>query len=152
MTIRDANKNDLEQLTILFNQYRLFYRKTEDLEGAGKFLEERINQNDSEIFVAENESAELIGFVQLYPLFSSTRMKKYWLLNDLFVHENSRGLGASKLLIERSKQLVRDSAACGMYLETEKNNAIGNSLYPSAGFELYDGSNFYEWTNTNVKT
>ena len=53
--------------------------------GAENFLKERLENQDSEIFVAE-ENGILTGFTQLYPLFSSTRMKRYWLLNDLFVN------------------------------------------------------------------
>ena len=66
------------------------------MNGAGKFSKERLKNQDSEFFVAE-ENGILTGFTQLYPLFSSTRMKRYWLLNDLFVNENHRGKGHSKL-------------------------------------------------------
>ena len=77
--------------------------------------------------------------------FSSTRVSKYWLLNDLFVDIKKRGKGYSKLLIDRSKELVIESKACGMMLETEKSNDIGNMLYPSTGFKKNKLSNFYEW-------
>jgi GNAT superfamily N-acetyltransferase len=87
----------------------------------------------------------LTGFVQLYPLFSSVRVSKYWLLNDLFIDSEFRGKGYSKLLIDRAKELVLESGACGMMLETEKSNKIGNSLYPKTGFKINDLSNFYEW-------
>ena len=33
-------------------------------------------------------------------------MKRYWLLNDLFVNVKSRGKGHSKALIEKQKELV----------------------------------------------
>jgi len=87
---RKAQLADVQQLAELFDQYRIFYHKDSDIPAAEKFLTERIENNDSEIFVAENEG-KLVGFVQLYPLFSSTRMKRYWLLNDLYVNENYRG-------------------------------------------------------------
>jgi len=89
----------------------------------------------------------LTGFTQLYPLFSSTRMKRYWLLNDLFVNENHRGKGHSKALIEKAKELCIATNACGILLETDKTNEIGNQLYPNCGFEQYTHANFYEWTN-----
>ncbi|SIQ74169.1 Ribosomal protein S18 acetylase RimI [Chryseobacterium sp. RU37D] len=143
---RKADNQDLKQLAELFNQYRIFYHKESDIPAAENFLRERIENKDSEIFVAENEE-KLVGFVQLYPLFSSTRMKKYWLLNDLYVNENHRGKGFSKELIEISKALTKSTNACGILLETGKSNDIGNQLYPSCGFEIYDEVNFYEWTN-----
>ncbi|WP_027384619.1 GNAT family N-acetyltransferase [Epilithonimonas caeni] len=146
--IRKATSEDLMQLSQLFDEYRMFYHKTSDLSGAQQFLSERLEKKDSEIFVAEDEG-KLVGFVQLYPLFSSTRMKRYWLLNDLYVNSNSRGKGFSKVLIEQAKELCRTSNACGMYLETGKENLIGNQLYPSAGFKKYDEVNFYEWEVDN---
>ena len=143
-SIRKANLQDLAQLSQLFDEYRTFYHKSSDFSAAQQFLSERLENNNSEIFVAE-EGGQLVGFTQLYPLFSSTRMKRYWLLNDLYVNPNFRGKGFSKALIERAKQLCRESDSCGMYLETGKDNQIGNQLYPGAGFKKYDEVNFYEW-------
>lgn len=145
---RKATLQDLNQLAQLFNQYRIFYHKDSDIPEAEIFLRERIKNQDSEIFVAENEG-ELVGFVQLYPLFSSTRMKRYWLLNDLFVSKNYRGKGFSKQLIEEAKEMAKSTHSAGILLETGKSNDIGNRLYPSCGFELYDEVNFYEWTNNS---
>lgn len=148
MNYRKATDKDLDQISVLFDSYRVFYKKETNLEEAKAFISERINNNDSEIFVAEHES-ELVGFVQLYPLFSSTRMKKFWLLNDLFVNSEQRGKNISIGLIEKAKQLVKETNACGMYLETEKSNIIGNNLYPKTGFILNESSNFYEWNYLN---
>lgn len=145
---RKATVQDLPQLAELFDQYRIFYHKESDIPAAENFLKDRIQNKDSEIFVAENEN-KLVGFVQLYPIFSSTRMKRYWLLNDLYVNKHYRGKGFSKELIEEAKELCRSTNACGVLLETGKNNEIGNQLYPSCGFELYDSVNFYEWTNNS---
>ena len=146
MIYRKVELNDLNRLAELFDKYRVFYRKESDIESAKKFLSERISLNDSEIFVAESEGDNLIGFVQLYPLFSSTRMEKLWLLNDLYVNPNHRKKGISIELINKAKELVKKTNACGMFLETEKSNFIGNNLYPKSGFKLNSGSNFYEWS------
>lgn len=143
---RKAIYDDLAQLSELFDQYRLFYHKDSDVPAAEQFLKERITNKDSEIFVAEYEG-RLTGFVQLYPLFSSTRMQRYWLLNDLYVNENYRGKGFSKELIEQAKEMAQSTDACGILLETGKSNDIGNKLYLSCGFEIYDEVNFYEWIN-----
>ena len=144
--IRKANEQDLPQLSRLFDQYRIFYRKESDVNGAVLFLKERMMKNESVIFVAEEEGV-IAGFTQLYPQFSSTRMRRSWLLNDLFVESSFRGKGISKLLLEEAKQLARNTEAAGLLLETEKTNQIGNSLYPSAGFEPYADTNFYWWAN-----
>ena len=145
MTYRKATSKDVEHLSELFNAYRMFYQKTSAIQSAKTFLEDRISNKDSEIFVAQNTTNKLVGFVQLYPLFSSTRMKKFWLLSDLFVHPEFRGKGMSIELIQKAKDLVLETKACGMFLETEKTNLIGNALYPKTGFVLNSDSNYYEW-------
>ena len=144
MKIREAKISDIDNLSSLFNSYRMFYGKDSNVGVAKKFLESRIKLCDSKIYVSEVDQC-LTGFVQLYPIFSSTRVSKYWLLNDLFVDANERGRGYSKHLIKKAKDLVKDTSACGMMLETDKTNNIGNNLYPSQGFKKNITSNFYEW-------
>ena len=72
-------------------------------------------------------------------------MKRFWILNDLFVSSRWRGKGFSKALIEEAKELCNQTDACAMLLETSISNEIGNNLYPSMGFVLRDDANFYEW-------
>ena len=106
-----------------------------------------MRNKESVIYIAELEDQTLAGFTQLYPLFSSTRMKRLWLLNDLYVNADFRGKGISKKLIDAAKNLCRDTNGCAVTLETGQDNLIGNKLYPSAGFKLSKGYNFYEWTS-----
>lgn len=146
--VRSATLDDLLPLANLFDQYRVFYRKPSDIEGAKAFLRERVQLGDAKIYVIEQEG-QLVGFTQLYPIFSSTRMQRLWLLNDLFVHADARGKGYSLQLLEQAKTLCRSTNACGVMLETEKSNTIGNKLYPRAGFQQNEGSNFYEWVNAD---
>jgi GNAT superfamily N-acetyltransferase len=142
--IRKATIGDLGELAELFNEYRVFYKKKPDVESAEQFLRERLTKNESEIFVSFN-GIIMTGFAQLYPLFSSTRMKKIWLLNDLFVKEEFRGQGFSKALVERVKELCLQSGACGFMLETAKTNEIGNQLYQKMGLALDKEFNVYNW-------
>jgi GNAT superfamily N-acetyltransferase len=144
VTTRLATHYDVEELVALFDAYRVFYEKPSDLTGAVKFLTERLIRNDSTIFLAEKNELP-VGFVQLYPIFSSTRMKKLWLLNDLFVQPEFRGQGISVKLIEKAKEKARESGSCGLILETTKSNIIGNQLYPKTGFSLDTEHNYYSW-------
>ena len=147
MKIRKASIDDIPELATLFDAYRVFYEKTSDVEQAIIFLSERIQKNESVIFVAENEEKQLTGFVQLYPLFSSTRMKRYWLLNDLYVAPEQRSKGISVALIDAAKELCQTTGSCGMMLETAKSNVIGNNLYPKTGFVLDTAHHYYTWEN-----
>lgn len=144
--IRKATLGDLPQLSILFDAYRVFYEMESNISEAEFFLTERISNKESEIFVAlDSSDNSMIGFVQLYPIFSSTRMKRLWLLNDLFVEPSQRGKGISKLLIKEAQRFALESKSCGLILETAKRNSIGNQLYPATGFALDKDHNYYSW-------
>jgi ribosomal protein S18 acetylase RimI-like enzyme len=104
-----------------------------------------IKNKESVVFVAENENGIMTGFVQLYPLFSSTRMRRLWLLNDLYVNPKFRGQQISLQLIDAAKEHAVKTNACGLMLETAKTNVIGNNLYPRTGFVLDSDFNYYYW-------
>jgi len=142
--IKKANLEDLEAAAELFNLYRVFYRQEDNDEKCKKFIQERMDHDQSNIFIAY-AGDKAVGFVQLYKLYHYIKLKKQWLLSDLFVHPDYRGKGLSVALIDRSKQWCDETGACGLMLETEKTNDIGNKLYPRCGFE-YDGlHNYYYW-------
>lgn len=150
IAIRKATINDLNRVVELFDRYRVFYKKESDKQKAEEFLSQRIKINDSEIFIAEADNNNLVGFVQLYPLFSSTRMQRLWLLNDLFVNMEYRGKGIAKQLIDKAKNHCIQTNACGLILETEKKNVIGNELYPKVGFSLDEEHDYYTWDNNFI--
>ncbi|MDR0794013.1 MAG: GNAT family N-acetyltransferase [Chitinophagaceae bacterium] len=141
-----ATLNELDELSILFDEYRQFYKKETDVVAAKVFLKERMERNESEIFYTKNDAGEMTGFIQLYPLFSSVRMKRKWLLNDLYVRESFRGKGYSLALIERAKQFAKETGTYALSLSTEKTNAIGNRLYIKTGFVQSVDWNYYDYT------
>lgn len=143
-TIRKASLEDLEQASELFNLYRIFYRQSSDLVAGKAFLKERLLNGESDIFLAWVDG-KAVGFVQLYKLFHYIKLEKQWLLSDLFVCPEYRGKGISIGLIDRSKKWCEETNACGLMLETEKTNDIGNQLYPKCGFEYDALHNYYYW-------
>lgn len=144
--IQRAQEAHLDDLAQLFDAYRVFYKKESDLAGAKLFLSDRMQQKESIIFVALLEK-EVVGFTQLYPLFSSTNMAALWLLNDLYVAKEHRGKHISKGLIKAAQEHCKITKANGISLETEKNNVPGNALYPKMGFALDQEHNYYFWEN-----
>src|ERR1700712_50856 len=100
--IRKADLNDIEQLSLLFNLYRLFYRQESDVKGCSDFLYERLSQHQSVIIIAIKDN-EIVGFIQFYPLFSSVSLQKTWLLNDVYVRETQRKHGIGRMLLDEAK-------------------------------------------------
>ncbi|MBW3520425.1 GNAT family N-acetyltransferase [Flavobacterium sp. NKUCC04_CG] len=142
--IKKAGLEDLDQTAALYNLYRIFYRQPSDLERGRAFLKERFQNMESEVFLVMVDN-NAVGFVQLYKLFHYGKLQKQWLLSDLFVHPDYRGQGLSVALIDRCKQWCEETQACGLLLETEKTNDIGNQLYPRCGFVRDDVHNYYNY-------
>lgn len=143
--IKQASIEDLDLIVPLFDAYRVFYKKESDLGGAESFIKQRLENNESTIFLAFDESQNAVGFIQLYPLFSSTRMSRLWLLNDLYIDPSARRKGLAKSLLDQAKQYCLETKASGFFLETAADNIEGNSLYPAAGMTLNHDHNFYYW-------
>ncbi|MCI0764422.1 GNAT family N-acetyltransferase [Bacillus sp. TL12] len=145
MKIYEATISDLEGLADVFNNYRMFYRQESNVEGAKIFLRNRIEREESIIFVAV-EDGKYLGFTQLYPSFSSISMKELWILNDLFVQEGKRGAGIGKKLLEAAKTFALENGAKGLKLQTEIDNISAQRLYAENGY-LRDNRYFhYELT------
>lgn len=141
-----ASLDNLEELTQLFQKYRMFYKKEPDTEGERNFLRERITNKESVIYLAKS-GGRYIGFVQLFPMFSSTRISRLWLLNDLYVDEDFRKSGAASMLIEKSKELARETNYAGVMLQTAKTNITAQSVYDKNEFEQDDNFYSYYWFN-----
>ncbi len=134
MKIRRAERRDLLQLTLLFNNYRKFYKQSQDLEACKTFIKRRIENNDSYIFVASRKS-QLVGFVQLYTSFSSVSMEKLYILNDLFVLKQARRHGVADKLMQRAEEFANNNQACKLVLETHKDNLVAQNLYVTRGWK-----------------
>lgn len=136
--IKQATLDDLEILSPLFDAYRQFYKQPANLTLARKFLKDRIQHQESEIFIALDENGNGAGFVQLYPSFSSVSAKKIWILNDLYVGPQYRKQGIARKLIIQAKELAKATQAAFVVLETEKNNTDAQRLYQNTGFKQVD--------------
>ena len=143
-----ASPGHVPDLIPLFDAYRIFYRQSSDYKGAQKFLKDRLEKNESVIYIAFMEE-NAIGFVQLFPIFSSVSMEPMYLLNDLYVEENYRGKGIGKALVDISKALCIEKGYKGLALQTEANNPAQH-IYEHLDFEK-DPDLFYFWTNKSRK-
>jgi ribosomal protein S18 acetylase RimI-like enzyme len=135
MSIRQATLEDLDLVAPLFDAYRQFYRRPPDLPLARAFLQARLGAGDSVVYLAEEEGA-VVGFVQLYPLYSSTapRPGRIWLLNDLYVTSDARGRGVGRQLMDRARQLAEETGARSIELTTAGSNTRAQALYESLGY------------------
>ena len=133
--IRRGTMPDLPRIAELFDAYRQFYGQPPDPDGARAFLRERLQAGDSVLLIAERER-RFLGFVQLYPSFSSTSMKRLWILNDLFVAPGHRRGGVGRALLAAAADFARATVAKGLVLATQKTNATAKAVYAACGWKL----------------
>ena len=131
-----AGMHHLDELVPLFDAYRVYYQQESDPQGAARFLQRRLQKEESRIFAAISPDLKaMLGFVQLYPIFSSVSMQRLWLLNDLFVKAEYRRKGVGKALLEASRQFAVQTGAKGLMLETGVDNEAAQKLYEQLGYE-----------------
>ena len=128
-----AGPADLEALVPLFDAYRSFYDQPSDPERAREWLRSRLRFGESVVFVAMRGAA-MIGFTQLYPMYSSVRTSRTWILNDLYVDAGARRSGAGHALLEAAAQFAREDGAMGISLESAQDNEAARALYRAAGW------------------
>jgi ribosomal protein S18 acetylase RimI-like enzyme len=143
--VRQAGPGDVDRIAPLFDAYRQFYQQPSDPGLAHEFLTERLSRAESVVYVAERDG-HAVGFVQLYPLFSSTaaRPRRLWLLNDLFVSPEARGGGVGRALMDRARRLAEETGAVGLELVTAVTNRGAQHLYESLGYRVDDQFLRYE--------
>ena len=132
-----ASAADVARLAPLFDAYRQFYHKPHVPAAARRYLAQRLRRGESVVFLAELGRVS-VGFVQLYPGFSSLSLGRAWVLNDLFVAPEARRHGAARLLMEAARRHGVRTGAVRIELATAKTNRAARALYESLGFECDD--------------
>lgn len=134
---------DLDAAAPLFDAYRVFYGKPPDPALARAFLQERLSNDESVIFLARDADGSALGFTQLYPCFSSVSARRLWILNDLFVSAAARRRGVARALLEQARRHGLQTGVVRLTLQTAQDNAPAQALYESLGWARQDG--MYEY-------
>ena len=137
--IRLASAADLRTVAELFDGYRRFYGQPPDYVLAEAFLRDRFTNNDSVVFLAiDPQSGDGLGFVQLYPSFSSVAAQPIWILNDLFVSPAKRKCGVGRALLDAAREHGIATGAKRLILSTAATNREARALYERYGYKQDD--------------
>ena len=132
--ISTATKADVAAIAPLFDAYRQFYQSAPDLALANRYFAERIEKADALILLAQDASAQALGFCQLYPTFCSLEAKPIYALYDLYVAPAARGAGIGNLLLLAAEQSAREHGMCRLDLTTAKTNLPAQAAYEALGW------------------
>ena len=133
-SIIKASNTNINQVSELFDSYRQFYKYESNIVESKKYINDRINNNESTIFLALNEKKDPVGFVQLYETFGSLHLGKIIILYDLYVKKNYRKFGVGLKLMKKSEEFAESIGAKAIELSTAKNNLTAQSLYEKIGY------------------
>lgn len=132
--VRPAGLADLPKLAALFDAYRVFYGQPADLALAHAFLQARLENQQSVVFIGVNEGGEALGFTQLYPSFSSVSAARIFILNDLYVAPAARRSGVAQALLATAADYGRSQGAVRLALTTAVDNHAAQALYAAQGW------------------
>jgi GNAT superfamily N-acetyltransferase len=145
VAVRRVDESDLERVAPLFDAYRQFYAQPADLARARAWLRERLERDESVVLLAERDGSA-VGFAQLYPMFSSVRTARIWILNDLYVDAPARRGGVARALLDAAAGFARGAGAARLILETGRDNLAARALYRAAGWNEDDS----QWYSLDV--
>ena len=140
-----AEQKHIKEVGILFDLYRQFYKYESNLIESTNYIKDRINNNESTIFIAISDANEVIGFVQLYETFGSLDLGKIIILYDLYVKEDHRKNNIGRQLMIKSHEYAKKINAKRIQLSTAIDNYIGQSLYESLGYVKDDDFYIYDF-------
>jgi ribosomal protein S18 acetylase RimI-like enzyme len=133
---RKATEKDLAPLCNLMVSYIVDFYKGKKPEGTK--LEAHIlhllnSEEAGTQFVAETENGDLAGFATLYFSFSTTRLQKIAILNDLFIDSEFRGAGLGEKLFKHVLEYTKNEGYAYMTWQTAVDNTSAQALYKKMG-------------------
>ena len=129
-----ATKKNIDEVGLLFDLYRQFYKYKSNIKASTKYIKERITKKESFIFLCifKNQPA---GFVQLYETFDSLNINKKLILYDLYVDKSFRRNGIGRNLMNTAKKFAKERKIKIVELSTATNNKKAQALYESLDYK-----------------
>ncbi|MCL1090485.1 GNAT family N-acetyltransferase [Shewanella profunda] len=132
--ITQADVTYSHEVAVLFNEYRQFYGCSDNFAAAQQFIHARLLERSSVVFIARDSQGSGLGFVQLYPCFSSLRLAPILILNDVFVTQHARCVGIGRALVQRVADYAKEQNISYLILETQRDNRRAQGFYEALGF------------------
>jgi GNAT superfamily N-acetyltransferase len=141
LAIRPLQRDERQAWEPLWQAYLTFYESSVSPE-ATEVLWTRLHDEREPIFALGSfHDGTLIGIVHYLFHRSTWTVADYCYLQDLYVSEAARGLGAGRALIQAVEQAARQKGASRVYWLTKEDNHAARALYD----KLADRSGFIQY-------
>ena len=141
--ISEVGPQDVDEVVGLFAAYLVFYGVQCDRDAVHDYLAARVRARQSLVLCARARGGSLVGFVQVYPGFSSLSLAAVWTLNDLYVAPSARCTGVGRLLVREVCRRAGAAGAVRVDLATAEGNRGAQALYEAEGFRVERGVRHY---------
>jgi GNAT superfamily N-acetyltransferase len=133
--IAAVTEADLPELLPLMRGYCDFYEvdpADEDLLAMSRALIADPEREGVQL-IARDEDGRATGFATIFWTWSTLSASRIGVMNDLFVDERSRGIGAAEALIEACAERCRERGATSLDWTTAHDNHRAQRLYDRVG-------------------
>lgn len=144
--IRQGKKEDLPRVLELVKELAEFERAPDEVTNTVALMEQDgFGANPVYGFFVAEKAGTIIGLSLYYWRYSTWKGKRLY-LEDIIVTEIERGLGAGKLLFDRTMQKALEENCTGMMWQVLEWNEPAINFYKKYGSKLDS-----EWVNCNLE-
>lgn len=137
VVIRCAVEKDVERLATLMKEYIVdFYHQSEPpRKEIVSHLELLLADSSKGVQYVAEEQNRLLGFATIYVTFSTLKLKRTAILNDLYVLPMNRGNKVGEKLFQACETYVKENDLVGLSWETAVDNEVAQNFYEKMGGE-----------------
>ena len=130
-----VDEHDLDDLVPLVGAYLEFYETARDAPSIEAFCRALLADPDHEgiQLVARDAAGSAIGFATVFWTWSTTRLARLAVMNDLFVAPEARGAGAADALILACCDRARRRGCAALEWQTALDNTRAQAVYERVG-------------------
>lgn len=146
ITLRKGKKSDLPEVLKLVKELALYEKAPEQVTNTIAMMEEEgFGAHPIYAFIVAEKDDQIIGLSLYYYRYSTWKGKRLW-LEDLIVTESERGLGAGKMLFDRTLKIAKEEKCTGMMWQVLDWNEPAINFY-----KKYDTHFDNEWMNCSIE-
>ncbi|MFF4835153.1 cyclophane-containing RiPP N-acetyltransferase HaaN [Streptomyces sp. NPDC001315] len=148
VTIRPAEKRDVQAVAELIEEIEKFYGATEI-----QPMDERTPQVEEALFgspplasalVVEDETGDLVGMAAYSFFWPAAGSSHSLFLKELYVRDTLRGQGIGGRMMDELRTMAAARPGCSrVEWMADSDNPIARGFYRSQGFEEHQGKIFY---------